>query len=202
MAEVVSLGFDMAGYLFHWHVQFGIHDGQSSFWTAHLSGISIFLLTFSIQWLVSFWHYRQCPVFLKEPRRPINDQLSFDLLKWSENGLWVIGIVDGFALDYLWVIVVFVILQTIGIARLMLEFYKLKNVIMNKLVSVVKWGSIFSAVAYVIKFMLQLFSVIPAFNKLAFGFGPIVIALFTSGIISSNLNHTDLIDDRTGNFQI
>ncbi|MFN8320768.1 MAG: hypothetical protein U0V54_15205 [Saprospiraceae bacterium] len=116
--------------------------------------------------------------FLKRSHdAPINDRLSFDLLKWS--------VVPAYGLSVLWmdlpwiiygVIVVFVILQTIGIARLMLEFYKLKNVIMNKLVSVVKWGSIFSAVAYVIKFMLQLFSVIPAIHKLAFGFRPIVIA--------------------------
>lgn len=107
----------------------------------------------------------------------VKDRLSFTLLKWS--------VVPAYGLSVLWldlpwyiygIIVIFVLLQTVGIARLLLALYAVKQEVLPKLISVIKWGSIFAGTAYLIKFLLQLCSVIPAIHKLAFGFRPIVIA--------------------------
>lgn len=116
--------------------------------------------------------------FLKQSHDvAVNDQLSFTLLKWS--------VVPAYGLSVLWlhlpwyiysIVVIFVFMQTVGIGKLLLALFALRQEVLPKLLSVIRWGSIFAGTAYLIKFLLQLCSVIPAIHKLAFGFRPIVIA--------------------------
>ena len=107
----------------------------------------------------------------------IDDGLPFRFLKWS--------VLPAYGLSVLWMdlpwfvyilVVAFVILQTVGIAILLLRLYSVKGKVVPHIVPLIKWGSLFAGSAYGIKFLLQLFSVIPAMSKLAFGFRPIVIA--------------------------
>ena len=107
----------------------------------------------------------------------IDDGLPFRFLKWS--------VLPAYGLSVLWMdlpwfvyilVVAFVILQTVGIAILLLRIYSVKDKVVPHILPLIKWGSLFAGSAYGIKFLLQLFSVIPAMSKLAFGFRPIVIA--------------------------
>lgn len=107
----------------------------------------------------------------------IADGLPFNLLKWS--------VLPAYGLSVLWMdlpwvvyilVVGFVILQTVGITILLFRLYSVKDKVVPNILPLIKWGSLFAGSAYGIKFLLQLFSVIPAMSKLAFGFRPIVIA--------------------------
>lgn len=115
--------------------------------------------------------------FYRQFKIEIQDKRAYQLL--------CISVVPAYGLSVLWmdlawpiysIVVLFVILQSIGIADLLIKFWQLRSFVLPGISTCIKWGSIFAGTAYGIKFLLQLVSVIPALSQLAFGFRPVVIA--------------------------
>ncbi len=119
-------------------------------------------------------------------------------LKASEVFFWInaIACVPAYYLSAPWLPIppfVFVIVvaaaafQFLSWLWVVFEFRKTLTLLISRIPSIAKWLLSFSALAYTLKVLLQLGSLIPALNNIAFGYRPIVVAylhLVFLGVIS------------------
>ncbi|MBK8699705.1 MAG: hypothetical protein IPN29_09195 [Saprospiraceae bacterium] len=84
---------------------------------------------------------------------------------WLKLPLWIYLFVVAAALG-----------QSYAIVLIIKSLWANRSVFTDRMKPYVKYALLFSATAFLIKFLLQLFSVIPQISQLAFGFRPVVIA--------------------------